>query len=426
MHEQSSEWNPRGGAQPAPSSPFEPAALPPSIPPSIVPNDAPPATSAAFGAEPGAAPIAGPPAAYAPQAGLLGSVAAVAPSGPGHPPTPHGDAPATAWAGSPPVANSAPPAAPLTALERLRSGGGRPASAQVNVPRINPALVRPAARPGALPLHAVRRTIGAMFLADGIARPAVEDTIRAQQPLTTGRRLLVLGAHPQAGTTTSAVTLAQLLAGVRREQVALLASNPDPAPLAIRTGVMPGPSADAISGALARGRIASRDELVAAMDHLGGNLWSLAWQESWESSATADLASEFSRYFGATIVDGGTVHHRTTPALVTSAHVTILVAQASREGMQAAEAAFAMLAGAGLVNPARFIISLIQTRRSQRIDLRWEARMVRRQGIRSVSIPFDPHLADDTQIRTDFLTAPAQQAFIEMLGDAIDSSMTKG
>ncbi|MDO5495155.1 MAG: hypothetical protein Q4G64_05545 [bacterium] len=317
------------------------------------------------------------------------------------------------------------PGAPLTAIERLKQRATAAPAPTAGGPSGGFALA-PAEPPGPQPLRILRNAVAGMFGPDRIVRPVVEAVVRAQRPLTTGRRVVLLGAHPGAGVTTTAVTMTLLLAQIRRERIALVGAGTDPSPIAARTGAPPRYSAEQVLAEVEAGRAIGSDQLVQVMDQIAPNAWSVAAQRDPGTPATSRLTRVFAGSFGATVVDAGSTAQGQTAALLESAHSVVLVGDGSREGMNAIEVAFSHLASAHLIQPERLVVCLVQTRRSSRIDLTWEAGVVRKQGIRSVGVPWDPHLAQGRQVRTNFLAAPTLGAHARLMAEAIDSSMTAG
>lgn len=311
----------------------------------------------------------------------------------------------------------------MTALEALRL---KAATAPATLPAPVPAEAPPADAPTAMPLRAARDVLSGMFVADRIVQPLVEATVRAQRPLTTGRRIVLIGAHVRAGVTATAVTLTQLLSSLRPERIALIGTGSDPLPIARRTAVAPGPSVEQVLDEIEQGRANEPDQVAALMPRIGPNSWAVGSQSDPQSSAASRLAQTFSRYFGATIIDAGSAPTPATSALLGSANAVVLTGDASREGMHALELAFTNIMATGRVAPDRLIISLVQTQRSSRIDLSWEADIVKRQGVRSIGIPWDAHVAAERAIRPENLATPTHRAFAMLMAEAIDTSMTTG
>nr|NLD39731.1 hypothetical protein [Actinomycetales bacterium] len=319
------------------------------------------------------------------------------------------------------------PGAPLTAIEALRHRAtGSAAGASAPVPSGRPAPLLPAEPPGPRPLRVLGEALSGMFRADTVVGPIVDSTSRAQRPLTTGRRIVLLGAHPRAGVTTTATALTLLLSRVRRERLALLAIATDPTPVAGRTACPPRRAAEQVLAEIEAGRAENADEVAALMDQIAPNAWAVAHQQEARGLAVARLARLFPQYFGATVVDGGTAPSGSALSLVGSADAVLLVGDSSREGMHAVEVAFTNLMSTGRVAPDRLVVCLAQTVRTNRADLAWEAGVVRKQGIRSVGIPWDPHLAANRQVRPDFLAVGTLRSFTQLMAESIDTSMTAG
>ncbi|HHW83185.1 MAG TPA: hypothetical protein GX743_05125, partial [Actinomycetales bacterium] len=225
---------------------------------------------------------------------------------------------------------------------------------------------------------------------------------------------------------TTAVTAVLLLARIRRERIALLGLGPDPTALAVRSGCLPRYSTEDVATALDQRRDAALEDVLALMDQIAANGWAIGYQRDPSSHSAARLARTFSQLFGATLVDAGSALQGQTMSLLDTSNAVVLLGDGSKEGMRSIEVAFSNLMATGLVPTTQLVIGLVQTVKSSKIDLGWESDIVRRQGIRSVGIPWDPQLATAQQVRPELLGPTTLRAFARLLAEVVDTSMSAG
>ena len=222
-----------------------------------------------------------------------------------------------------------------------------------------------------------RRALGwftRIFRSDDVASRVTRASAGAQRPVTTGRRLVVLGASGGTGTTSVAVGLARTLAAVRNAPTALVAID-DNDDLSSRLDVAPVPPA--------RSDLPATD-FAAQMSAMteSGRIAAIRPHED-----AAAMARGLGRFFAVTVIDAG----QHPPAQLTSeAHAVVIVASASAAGTTAVTRTVAGLHAAG-TNPKTILVVLVP--RLPGDEVTRHAQHLRASGITTFVLPHDRHIA---------------------------------
>ncbi len=244
-----------------------------------------------------------------------------------------------------------------------------------------------------------------IFRSDDVASRVTRASAEAQRPVTTGRRLVVLGASGGTGTTSVTVGLARTLAAVRNAPTALMIID-DNDDLSSRLDVAPIPPA--------RSDLPAADfaAQMSAMTESGRVAVIRPHKDA------AAMARGLGRFFAVTVIDAG----QHPPAQLTAeAHAVVIVASASAAGTTAVTRTAAELHTAGM-NPKAILVVLVP--RLPGDEVTRHAQHLRSSGITTFVLPYDRHIAGGAALRLR-LTAEKTQVVLGELAAAMMQSPSR-
>ncbi|TDQ52262.1 MinD/ParA family ATP-binding protein [Actinorugispora endophytica] len=204
---------------------------------------------------------------------------------------------------------------------RSRAPGGAPATA----PHGDPLLRRVG-----------RGVVRAFRPADDVFA-AVELGEALQQPITTGRRIVVGGPHGGVEQGTVAALVAMVFAHYRQDRVLALDIDPGMGSLALRLGVRTRSSLGELAGEGAEPE--SFERLEPHLSPAGERLWVLPGTQDGVNGGDLgvrtyqDTLVPLTRFFGITLIHcGAEAPEDLTRAALAGAHASVLVAPATRAG----------------------------------------------------------------------------------------------
>ena len=244
-----------------------------------------------------------------------------------------------------------------------------------------------------------------VFRSDDTASRVARASAGAQRPVTTGRRIVIVGASGGVGSTSVATGLAMTLAAVRNALVAFVASGASD-DLEARLNIAPLPRAssdlptNSFDNQLAGMSVPQNGRLAAVRPH----------------SDTAAMSRSLGRYFAITVVDAG---REPSEQLVREAHALVVVGSASASGEAAAVRCAARLRGAG-ATPQTILVALIP--RTPREKPGPPAQRLRALGLPAAVIPYDRHIAGGAALRLNLASEETQVALGELAAAAMTSA----
>jgi len=259
-----------------------------------------------------------------------------------------------------------------------------------------------------------------MFRGDDYPQSLAEAAAGVQRPVTTGRRIAVMGFRGGAGRTTATALLARTYASLRADAAAAV-DLAEAGTLALRLAAPDAPSLDAAAARLARtipGSLAEVRNIVASPgpDNLlvTGRRSPAGGQKATDDDAT-HLSRVLSRYCPVTLFDcpPGLGPDAVRWALAES-HLALFVTPASVAGIDDAVHA----AELWRTNPALAQVPLLVllTRTSARSPFKpgAEARRLARSGVDTAVLDYDAHLAAGVEIQPRLLSRAARLQSAEL------------
>ncbi|XAS68088.1 hypothetical protein V3C33_01775 [Micrococcaceae bacterium Sec5.7] len=291
-----------------------------------------------------------------------------------------------------------------------------------------PPSAPPAAQHRQPPTKTVRKTSGDTWwqrlrfeATDALTSGALsERLVRAssavEAPITTGRRVVVLGVAGGIGTTTVAALIAKLLGSIRQEAVMAIDATDETGRLLHYAGAEQNSLLSAAAAKLRAQPVRTLPDVVEPAAPCGNQVFALgradvpaASDATIGSAEWTDLSAIFSRFVAVTVVDAGaSPRSRHTAALLETAHAAVVVAPDTDFGAAREAAVRAVLAAA---HPRTPVIT-VRTRSSQ----------LGEQAEDDAALPFDRHLADGGPIKLSQLGARTRIAATEIAGSALSAA----
>lgn len=311
-------------------------------------------------------------------------------------------------------------------------------------------------RPAESSLLRVLAGSAGLFRGDDYPQRLAEAAAGTQLPVTTGRRIAVVGSRGGAGKTTAAALLARVYAALRADAVAAVDNAPESGTLGFRMGVPGAPSLDAVAARCGPAAPDSLRELAALLTVAGqANLlvtgrrrprsWTVvgsgagtarvrpvpaAWvppgpaasgpgcrpdgtgktdngertdngekTDNGPDDAAASLLRIISRYCSVTLFDCGPgLGDPDARRVLAQAHLALFVTPASASGLaDAAEYASGWELDP-LLGGVPLLVLVVQSDRDSGFNAAREAGKLRRSGIGAASLGYDRHLAAGLEV----------------------------
>lgn len=263
-------------------------------------------------------------------------------------------------------------------------------------------------RPGESWPRRIARTAWSMFGSDDYPQQLAEAATAAQEPITTGRRILVTGSRGGGGKTTTAALIARTFATVRQELVAALDLDPGLGTLALRAGAGNAPSLEDFAGRLRNADSLNQSALASMLGDAGGGLYvsgNRGNQPAVSGPSLSNVLTSISRYFPVTVFDGPNgIRTEESAWALSRAHAVVFAAPATVAGMEDLR----WYAGMWRSNPELADTPLLAVLTG--VDARGpfnpaaEAETFRRHGLEAMHLPYDRHLSAGLQLDLPLLT----------------------
>ncbi|MFJ5806817.1 MinD/ParA family protein [Streptomyces sp. NPDC093093] len=401
-----------GGRQPAPQGGPGPAgqgATPPPPPPGPGQDPARPAA----------------PQAPAPQAAPY-----PAPQAP-HPGGPHPD-------GGPRVPSAAPRPQSHAQAHAPAPGPPHPAPARAartpdSRPAVDPSLAAASRKPRngepftARAARAIWRTVSSSVAREVAEVSRIAESL--QQPVTTGRQIAVTSIRGGAGKSTVAALLGTTYAHYRQDPVLFVEADPALGSLPIRLGAeslrwTTGDVADIVQPQM------SLLDITGYLVQLRDNAWLLPGSQG-QIGAMLDFRSyeramvALRRYFGVTVVDCETLPAEVARVALTASQACVLTTPATLDGVASTHAVLQWMQGLPPHVIGGTVVVLTEQAPHSGIDTDEAVRTLASTGTSVHVLPYDRHLADGGEIRTDLLAQATRTAATRIAADAFRLSQKR-
>ncbi|MEU2512837.1 MinD/ParA family ATP-binding protein [Streptomyces syringium] len=276
--------------------------------------------------------------------------------------------------------------------------------------------------------RSLRRLVGSS------ATREVEEATRIaqalQQPLTTGRQIIVTSIRGGAGKTTVAALLGRTYAHYRQDPVLMLEADPALGTLPARLGVTkvrwttsdvaqlidPSMQLTDVVGYLVQ--LPDRGWLLPGSQGRVGNRLELADYRS--------VMVALRRYFGITVVDCDTLPSELSRTALAAAQARVLVTPATVEGITSTRSVLDWMAS--LSRPKMLEGTVVVVAASSphlTLDVTAAREHLQLDGVKVLMLPYDRHLATGGQIRTDLLGQVTREAVTELAAEVLTRAMSR-
>ena len=258
-------------------------------------------------------------------------------------------------------------------------------------------------------------------IADAVTSGSLSDRLvrasaAAEAPITTGRRIVVMGVSGGVGTSTVAALAAKLLGSIRQEAVMAVDATDEAGRLLTYAGADKVALLSAASLELRSQPVRTLPDVVGSAAACGNQLFALGRADVPAAGDTplgapewTDLSAIFSRFVAVTVVDAGaSPRSRQTAALLETAHAVIVVAPDTDFGAARATSVRTVLED---THPEISVVTVL-TRFNPAIGRAGEVS----------GLPFDRHLAAGGPLKLSQLGARTRIAATEIAGAALSAA----
>ncbi|MFG2667397.1 hypothetical protein ACGFY6_24540 [Streptomyces sp. NPDC048387] len=294
----------------------------------------------------------------------------------------------------------------------------RAAEASVGKPRHGDPLVRRT-------LRTLRGALGA-----SAAKAVAAETglaAQVQQPVTTGRHIVVTSIRGGSGKTTVTALLSRTYNHFRHDPVLTLEADAALGTLPVRLGVESLRWTCADLAQIVRPSMQLTD-ITGYLVPLPDGGWLLPGSQG-RIGAQVDVATyrtlmvALRRYFGVTVVDCETLPGEVARTALDTAHARVLTAPATAEGLASTHAVLDWLASLPVPVLPRTVVVLTVQSPHPAIDLGKAAAQLAATGAGVVVLPYDRHLASGGAVRTDLLGEGTRQAAVRLAAEVLQRAV---
>ncbi|WP_240966212.1 nucleotide-binding protein [Streptomyces zingiberis] len=300
---------------------------------------------------------------------------------------------------------------------RPQQAAARPVPVSVRV--ADPGLVRAQGRPRSgepVPVRAGRRLRELVSSSAAAEVEAVTGVARdLQQPITTGRQIVVTGIRGGAGKTTVTALLGRVFEHYRHDPVLMVEADPSLGTLPIRLGAETVRWTCADLAQIVDPSMQLTD-ITGYLVQLPDGGWLLPGSQGTvgarlELAQYRDVMVAVRRYFGITLVDCESLPSELARTALVAAQARVLVTPATLEGVTSTRAILDWMAG--VARPRLLpgtVVALVSAAPHLTMDEEAAAAHLRLDGVEVVRLPYDRHLAAGGVIRTGLLGERTREA----------------
>jgi MinD-like ATPase involved in chromosome partitioning or flagellar assembly len=268
------------------------------------------------------------------------------------------------------------------------------------------------------------------LVASSTARESGEVTRVArelQQPITTGRQIVVTSVRGGAGKTTVAALLASAYAHHRPDPVLVMEANPTLGTLPVRVGA---PSLRWTMSDVARVVTPSMrfDQVIGYLVGLPEGGWMLPGSKGQIGAQVSleeyrDVAVALRRYFAITVVDCESLPGELARSAMAGAQARVLVTPATVDGVASTRSVLEWMGSLPRPMLPQTVVALAETAPHTAIDLAAAARYVQVGDVRVVRLPYDRQLAGGGAIRLSLLGEATREAVARLGAELLNRAV---
>lgn len=326
------------------------------------------------------------------------------------------------------------PVAPGPQQSRPQQLQATPVQPPTSVPTLTPdgqALLPAKPRRGETAIQRAGRTLRKL-VASSAAREVEEATRigrELQQPITTGRQIVVTSVRGGAGKSTVAALLGFAYAHYRPDPVLIMEADPTLGTLPVRLGA---PSLRWTIEDLARVVTPSMrfDQIIGYLVGLPEGGWLLPGsqgqigaQVSWKSYETVAVALRL--YFAVTVVDCESLPGELARSAMAGAQAQVLVAPATVEGVTSTRPVLDWMASLPRPMLPRTVVALVSTSPDSTLDLGAAAKYLTVDGVRVVTVPYDRHLAAGGAVQLPLLARETRDGAVRLAAEVLNRAVRR-
>ncbi|RJT80861.1 hypothetical protein D6T63_06545 [Arthrobacter cheniae] len=260
-------------------------------------------------------------------------------------------------------------------------------------------------RPADGALRTLAHNVTDLFRSDAYVEELTRAAAGTQVPVTTGRRIAVVGSRGGAGKTTTAALLARVFAALRSDTIAAVDAGTGLGTLSLRLGLDSAPTAADLAAAepattveeLSRTMGRAQENLLIAGS--GAGRTAEPPLTGTDNERASRLARTISRFCPVTVYDCGTGMHF-APALwsLDQAHAALFVTPATVAGVEDALAVAYRRPEAGEPGHVPMLVVVVSVDDNAALDAGRQAKRLSDAGIPAVHIDYDRHLAAGVEL----------------------------
>ncbi|MCX5377638.1 MinD/ParA family protein [Streptomyces sp. NBC_00091] len=278
----------------------------------------------------------------------------------------------------------------------------------------------------------MRRTLRTLrgALGSSVAKAVAAETelaTQVQQPVTTGRQIVVTSIRGGSGKTTVTALLSRTYNHFRHDPVLTLEADAALGTLPVRLGVQSLRWTCADLAQIVRPSMQLTD-ITGYLVPLADGGWLLPGSQG-RIGAQVDVATyrtvmvALRRYFGVTVVDCETLPGDVARTALDTAHARVLTTPATAEGLVSTHAVLDWLATLPVPVLPRTVVVLTAQAPHPAIDLGKAAEKLRATGAGVVVLPYDRHLASGGAVRTELLGARTREAAVRLAAEVLQRAV---
>lgn len=276
------------------------------------------------------------------------------------------------------------------------------------------------------------RALTGLFRSNELGQQLLDAAVGAQIPVTTGRRIAVVGMRGGAGKTTATALLARVYSTLRQDPVAALDTVPQRGTLLLRLGLDSAPTLEAVAAAVGSAPPSSLTNLTQSLAPAGKNLWTATGERTQPGGAAAlePAAVAISRFMPIAIYDAAGMEESAVDhgaaATLAGAHVVIFVTTASVAGLDDARWFAQRWSQQGNHDGVQVLTLVTEPDARSPFKAEAEAQRLTAAGIPAWPLQYDRHLASGAELQLGLLSTPVRLQATKIASAALTAATAVG